>query len=229
MNKNRKHKQLIEAKPAKASYYLHWLKNYYHEHPDMEAALYLRVSARSQNHNKNLRNQERVLRRRLKKLGIPVADCFSEVISGWVTDHYRGILRQAVRRALQFENTVILAASADRFLRSRDFDTKDNPDALPTIAEFEKLRKITRGVPLVTLLQPNRSQKKVRGYYSKWGQRTKGKKGGRPILKNSGWTIRRREKKLPRVRRLLKKGKNPTEIARKMGIARSSISDWIDN
>jgi len=220
---------MIKHKPARASNYLHWLKNYNREHPDMKVVLYLRVSARSQDHNGNLWNQERVLRRKLKKLGIPIVGCYSEVGSGWNTDHILGDLRQAVREAKNHENAVILATSADRFLRNKDFHTQTNPNALPTIAEFEKLRKLTRSVPLVTLLHPDRSWKKVRGYYSKWGQRTKGNIVGRPILKNSGWTIKRREKKLPRVRKMLKRGKNVTEIAGKLQVARSTLDDWVKN
>jgi len=113
-----------KPKPVKASNYLFWFKSYYREHPDMVVILYLRVSARSQDHNKNLKNQERVLRRRFKKLGIPVVGCFSEVISGWSTDHIYGCLWQAVREARKHENAVIVATSADRFLRNRNFHTK---------------------------------------------------------------------------------------------------------
>lgn len=216
-------------KLLRQSDYLYWLKKYYREHPDMVVILYLRDSARSQDYNKNLKNQERVLRRRLKKLDIPVVDCFSEVISGWVTDHHRGALRQAVCKARKFKHAVILAASADRFLRSRDFHTKDNPDALPTKAEFEKLKKLICGVPLLTGIHPDMPWRKVRSYYTKWGQRTKGNKGGRPVEKRSGWTIKRREKKLPRVRKLLKRGKNVTEIAGKLQIPRSTVDDWVKN
>jgi DNA-binding NarL/FixJ family response regulator len=44
--------------------------------------------------------------------------------------------------------------------------------------------------------------------------------------KRSGWTVKRREKKLPRVLRLLKRGKTITEIAKKLGVARSTVDDW---
>jgi hypothetical protein len=224
-NLRTKHK----SEPAKASDYLYWLKDYYHEHPDMIVILYLRVSARSQDHNGNLQNQYRVLRKKLRRRGIPFITCFREVGSGWVVDHTRGELRRAVRRARQYDNAVILAASSDRFLRNKFYNSQNNPEVLPTQAEFEKLRKLTKGVPLVSLLHPDKSWKKVRGYYSKWGQKVKGNKGGRPAEKRTGWTIDRREKFLPRVRRMLKKGKNITEISRKLSIARSTLDDWVKN
>jgi DNA invertase Pin-like site-specific DNA recombinase len=195
----------------------------------MVVILYLRVSARSQDHNGNLQNQKRVLRRRLKKLGIPVIDCFSEVISGWMTDHHLGALRQAVRKARQLENTVILAVSADRCLRSRDFHTKNNPDALPTITEYERLKKLTRGVPLVTGLHPDMPWKEVRSYFTKWGQKTKGNKGGRPKyeLQPPGNKKKIRKAKLPRVLELYRQGMNPSEIARTVDASRSTVSDWL--
>ena len=215
------------SKPAKASNYLYRLKRYHLKYPDMVVILYLRVSARSQDHNGNLLNQEMVLRRKLKKLGILVVDCFREVCSGWVTDHHRGVLRLAVRKALQFKNAVILAVSADRFLRNKDFHTKNNRDVLPTIAEFEKLNKLTNGVPLVTYLHPNMPWKKVRGFQSKWGQRAKGNKGGRPRKRIPGYKKQRRVQRRDEVLWLHEQGKNLSEIAAKTGIARSTIKGWI--
>lgn len=224
--KERQNAGNIRFKPARASKYLQWLKKDYRKHPDMVAILYLRVSARSQDHKKNLRNHEKVLRRKLKHLGIRVIGCYCEVGSGWITDHTRGVLRQAVRQARQLKNAVILTTSSDRFLRNRNFMV-DNLDLRPTEVEFKKLVKLTCGVPFVTYLPPNMAPRKVRGYQSKWGQRAKGNKGGRTIIKRPGYKKSRRKKKLPDVDRLLRQGKNPTDIARKVKIARSTVSDWI--
>ncbi len=218
----------IKSRPAKASDFLYWLKEYHCEHSDMRAIIYLRVSACSQNHNKNLENHEKVLRRKLERLSIPVLGCFHDVGSGWITNHKRGVLRKAICKARKFRNTVVITTSSDRFLRNRNFETNE-PDLLPTVAEFETLKKLACDVPLVTLLHPDMSPKKVRSYQSKWGQKTKGNKGGRPIEKRPGYKKKLREKKLSIVRRLLKKGKNTTEIARNICVARSTVSDWIEN
>lgn len=218
----------LRSQPARASKYLQWLNKYYGKHHKIKAILYLRVSAKSQNYKKNLRNQEKVLRWKLRQLGIPVVGCFSEVISGWITDHNRGVLRQAVRKAKKYRNVVIVATSADRFLRSKRFHTKNDPDVLPNKAEFERLQKLTQDMPLITLLHPDMPWKEVRGYYTRWGQRVKGSKGGRPILKTPGWTKRRRRNQLPRVRKLQKKGKNVTEIAGMLKEPRQTIKDWIE-
>lgn len=144
--------RLKESKPARASGYLHHLKSYHKQHPDMIAILYNRESSRSQDDNHA--TNERVLRHICKKFGISVASLHFETISGKILGKNRKALMQAVRKAKakinKGERAVILASSSDRFLRNRDFNTKTNPDILPTKAEFEKLKKLTCGVPLVT-------------------------------------------------------------------------------
>ncbi|MHC4115514.1 MAG: recombinase family protein [Planctomycetota bacterium] len=221
----------ITTKPAKASNFLHWFKNYYYEHPDMVAILYNRESSNPQDYKHNHRIHEWVLRRKCKKLNIPVIGYYCETCSGKALNTDRQALLQAVRKARAMikegKHAVILATSTDRFLRNIDFHTKDNPDVLPTEAEFEKLKKLTRCAPLASLLHPDRSWKKVRGYQSKWGQQAKGNKGGRSVEKRPGWTISRQKKKLPCVRRLLKKGMSVTQISKRVHVARSTVSDWI--
>ena len=108
----------------------------------------------------------------------------------------RRALRKAVRKARvkikKGKSAIIIATSSDRFLRSRNFNTKTNPEVLPTEAEFVELRKLTRKVPLVTLLHPDMSPRQVRSYVSKWGQKVKGNKGGRPKMNKPGYKKQRR-------------------------------------
>jgi DNA invertase Pin-like site-specific DNA recombinase len=211
-----------QSLPAKASDYLYWLKKYHCKHPKMLAILYLRVSGRSQNRNGNLKNQERVLQRKLKKLSVPVIDCFYEVKSGWITGHKRGILRQAICKAQQYPNAVIVATSTDRFLRNRNFTT-DKPDLMPTVEEFETLKKIAGDIPLLTVLYPDLPADEVRSEQSKWGQMVKDNKGGRPLRHKK----QRRLQKLPEAIRLYEEDKRISEIARQIKIARSTVDDWI--
>ena len=215
------------AKPAQASKYLHPLDAYQKQHPDMQALIYDRVSARTQDRNGNLNAHEKALRQELKKRKIPVVGCYREVGSGWILNEERDRLLQAVHKAKENVNTGIVATSTDRFLRNRDFTT-DEPDLLPTDVEFGKLKELTCGVPLVTLLHPDTPSRKVRSYQTKWGQSAKKRKGGRPRKKIPGYKKKRRMEKLDRVLRLQRRGRNPSQIARMVGIARSTICDWIE-
>jgi hypothetical protein len=218
---------MAESKSAKASEYLYHLKEYFKQRPDMRALIYARGSTSAQAYRRNLDTYEKVLRRKLKKLNIPIVGCYREVSSGVVLNYDRVVLVNAAKEAI-IQKAVIVAPSTDRFLRNKDFNTKTNPYVLPTEAEFEELKKLTGNVPLVTLLHPDMSPRKVRGYVSKWGQKAKGNTGGHPILKRPGYKKKRREKELPKVRQLLKKGNNPTEIHRILDIPRSTISGWIE-
>ncbi|MHC4123234.1 MAG: helix-turn-helix domain-containing protein [Planctomycetota bacterium] len=221
-----------QVNTVKASNYLHWLKKYRRKYPNSIAVLYNRESSYPQDYKRNHETHEKVLRRVCKKYGINVVRFYCETCSGKMWNADRQELRRAVRKALmkikKGKHAFILATSSDRYLRNIDFHTIDNPAVLPTEVEFEKLKKLTRGVPLVTLLNPDRSWRSVRGYQSKWGQRVKGNKGGHPVSKRPRWTIKRREEKLPAVNRLVKKGWNPTDIARKVKLPRQTVSDWID-
>jgi hypothetical protein len=219
---------LSKSKPAKASKYLHHLKEYYKEHPDMQAIIYCRVSACMQEYNHNLDNHEVVLRRKLKKINVPVIGCFREISSGWILDaDKRGALKDAVEKAKQNRNTVVVTTSSDRFLRNRDFTTK-KPDLLPTKAEFEKLRKLTCNVQLLTLLHPDMPPKKVRSYQTKWGRRVKGNKGGRPKINKPGYKKKRRLEKLPIVRQLSREGKTLAQISAQMpDVPKVTIWYWL--
>lgn len=229
--KRRRHQLRSQTKPApskpvKASKYLYHLDEFHRRHPDMVAVIYCRVSARSQDHRENLQNQESVLRQQHKTRGIPLVGCYLEVGSGSILDEKREGLRKAIQAAKQHVNAVIVTTSTDRFLRNRCFTT-DRLDTMPNEEEFEELNRRADSVPLATYLHPDMPPKEVRGYQSKWGQRTKGNKGGPPLKKSPGYKKRRRLRNLPRVLRLQKGGKNPSQIAVRTGIARSTVCDWI--
>jgi DNA invertase Pin-like site-specific DNA recombinase len=216
-----------QSKPAKASNYLHHLADYYKQYPDMVAIIYLRESACMQDYNDNGKSHKRVLRKKLKKLNIPIVGCFYEVCSGKKLNEEREALINAVRKAKSYNNTVIIATSSDRFLRHKDYHSVENPNILPTEANYMQLKKLTDVIPLLTLLSPDMPPMEVRGYQTRWGQKTKGNKGGRPRKKVAGYKKIQREQKLGRVIRLHNKGKKRSEIAYKTGIKLGTINDWI--
>lgn len=217
-----------KSKPAKASEYLQHLDEYYKQQPDIQAILYCRDSTRHQ--GCNLDTYEEVLRRELNQRGISIVGrCYREICSGSDFDN-RWKLEQAVEKAKKLIakgiQAVIVAPSSDRFLRNRFFTT-DHPDILPTEAEFEQLIALGCGVPLATLLHPDMSPEEVRGYQSKWGQSTKGNKGGRPREKRPGYKKQRRKEKLNKVIELHKQGVNPCQIAAFTLVPVSTVNDWI--
>ena len=219
---------LPDSKPAKASKYLHWLKQYHYDHPDMRVIIYIRDSSRSQDHKGNLDTHEMVSRRRLKRLKIQVVGCNREVSSGWILEpDKRTGLMNAVKEAKR-QKAVIVTTSVDRVLRSIDFNTQTNPFAMPTEAEYEKVKKLTCNIPILTLLHPNMPPRKVRGYQTKWGQKAKNNKGGRPSVNKPGYKKQRRKEKLPKVLRLYEKNASLGRISALVGIPKSTVADWIN-
>jgi hypothetical protein len=223
--------EALQSKPAKASDYLHHLADYYKQHPDMQAIIICRVSACMQAYKLNLNTYEKLLRRKLKKRNIPVVGCFREVSSGWILDsEKRHGLTNAVKQAKDLiengKDMVIVAASADRFLRNKYYTT-NKPNILPTEEDYGKLKELTCNVPLLTLLDPDMPPMEVRGYQTRWGQKTKRSKGGRPRKKVAGYKKIQREQKLGIVLKLWEKGKKISEIAYKTGTKLGTINDWI--
>jgi DNA invertase Pin-like site-specific DNA recombinase len=181
-----------------------------------------------QNYYKNYKSHKRVLRKKFKKLNVLIAGCFYEICSGKKLNEEREGLINAIQKAREYSNAVIVTTSSDRFLRHRDFHSVENPNILPTIEDFEQLKELTGDIPLLTLLNPDMPPQEVRSYQSKWGQRAKGNKGGRPRKKVAGYKKQQRIQKLGRVIRLYKKGKKISVISFKTGIKRSTITDWIE-
>lgn len=194
--------------------------------PGLKAVQYGRVSSRTQHHRKNLDAQEAYCKFRLRKLGVPTNRVYREIGAGWSQDRER--LQAAAAYAKEI-GVVLVAESADRFLRSQDFNTKKRPDVLPSHAEWEKLKESTLGVRLVTILPPDMHWRAVRSHQSRRGQRGKGRLGGRP--KNRA-DSRRGPKKLRRLLLLddalemRDQGLGLGTIAKELGIPKSTIQRW---
>jgi DNA invertase Pin-like site-specific DNA recombinase len=208
--------------PGKASDYIAHFKELAQKHPHMKVILYARVSARTQDHNGNLDEQLASLRKAVQPH--KVISEFKTVESGWQREHLS--LQGAAEMALEV-GAVVVAESADRFLRSEKFDTKKNPSILPTVAEYEKLKKIVGVATLATIAPPDNPWKANRGLQTKRGQTAKDNKGGRPLKVESGYKKNRRKKKLPIVARLYRQGLRVSEIVVTTSVPRSTIVDWI--
>jgi hypothetical protein len=54
-----------------------------------------------------------------------------------------------------FHKSLLVAADLSRFIRAEAYDRRTNRTALPTPEEFQRLRDLTRGVPLATVERPD--------------------------------------------------------------------------
>jgi len=227
----RLNKEPAESIPAKASKYLHRLKDYYKKHPDMQVMGYGRVSRRPQKDKCNLDTYNIILRRKCKKRGIPFVGYFGEQNSGRIFDYEkREELIKAVKKAERLikrgKDIAILAPSTDRFLRNRKYTPQNR--LLPIEEDFKKLMELTHNVPLLTLLHPDMPLDEVTSYHTKWGQRVKGNKGGRPKINKPGYKKKRRLEKLPIVRQLSREGKTLAQIAAQMpDVPKVTIWYWL--
>lgn len=203
-----------KSPPGTASYHFeHFKKSTY---KGQKVILYCRVSAGDQ--EDNLDGQELRLRRYLESFEVKIIGIFREVISGYVRNC--GRLKTAAKEAKK-TGAVILAESTDRFVRNIDYNSKTNPNAQPTVEEFEYIKYITKDVILATALHPDLPWKKVRKYQTIRGQKTKG--GRHP----KGWRKRRKKKFYKTVIRMRKEGQSLGHISKKLKLTKSLVQYWI--
>jgi len=101
-----------------------------------------------------------------------------------------------------------------------------NQSSLPIEADFKAFMELTEGIPILTLLHPDMSWRKVRGWHSKWAQKFKGNKGGWHKHKRPGYKKQMRIEKLPLAKLLDEKNYSLGRIARIVGSAKSTVADW---
>lgn len=169
--------------PAKASDYLSHLKDLVRTGAATAAILRCRVSRHNQ--QPQLDDQAAALRHRVEdELGIPVVGVFGEVAPGWDLDR-QPELDAAIQAALAHgPGTVIVAESADRYLRHPVYN--GDKKSRPTVAAFEALIDRAQGVPLATLLPPDAPYDDVRRYQEERGRKAKGTPVGRPRKTKAG-------------------------------------------
>lgn len=202
------------------------LASHYLAHiPDLNPCwviLFIRVSGRGQ--KEHLAHVESLLRRELERRGFKVVGVFKEIATGSSDD--RTTLELAILEAERL-GAILVAESANRFIRHPEFHPQTNPDRLPSVFDFERLMVMAGNVKLATLHHPDTHWKAVLGFQSKRGQQGSGNYGGRPSRRGPGWAKARRLKLLPVALARRKKGRSYRRIGRELEIHWSTIRDWI--
>ena len=188
-----------------------------------EVFLILRVSNRER--RANLKDQDANLRDVVSEVGAKIVGQVQKAISGFDPSW----LKQVAMEAKAAGATVLLAETADRFIRHRDFHSNDRPDLQATDEQLQELVECTGGMRLMTHLDPDATPFQVRSYQRKRGQKQKRRKGGRPKNRTAGFMVRRFEEKIGLVRWLHARGWKIRDIAAKpmVGVAKSTVADWL--
>ena len=212
---------------AKPSDYLYHLDDLLGDEP-LKVILLGRVSYRTQKHKGNLDNSLTWMRNYLSDYNVVIVKEDKMVQSGMDDDRLK---LEVVAEMAREVGAVILTESPDRYIRSIDFNTKTNPDALPTVGEYEKLIALVGDVKLATILHPDTPWKEIRSHQTKRGQEAKGKSGGHPV--KAKYTTYTQEEK-NRVRALRRKGLSYGKIKEIMDdnsdgkvFPKSTIIAWI--
>lgn len=192
--------------------------------PGDKVILCCRVSKHTQRRRGNLKDQERGLRKEAEALGAEVIDVVHHEGSGWVG----GWLLELRPRAIQ-RGAMLLAETPSRFVRHLDYHSKRRPKAQATEDDLRCLAAWTRGLSLLTVVDPDLSPEEERSFQTKRGQEAKGKKGGRPVKAKPGDKKQRRAELLPRVLELHQHGMSVREIVAETGVAKSTVHEWLRN
>lgn len=171
--------------------------------------LYCRESSR----NQNLRVQRVGSRRRLEKLGMPLAGCFGDIGDGKsLSPDKRPQLIRAFARARELKLPLV-APCFSRLLRSAEYHASQNPMARPSVNELNELLKLAAGVPIVTLndadATPPEDEAFLRDLAAEVGRRPV----GRPRRREYGYSSRRRTAWLARWQQLRAEGLSYRAIA----------------
>lgn len=160
---------------AKASDFLADLPALLESQPGLRVVLYCRKSSyERQQRRRNLAEQASDLREEAERLGANVLAIFRCWECSYELDY--AVDRSTLVAAAEFarrHRAVLVAETTDRFLRHPEINR------LPTVSQYEKLRRITGDVALATLVHPDDDG---RSHQTKRGQRAKGRRGGRPPL-----------------------------------------------
>jgi hypothetical protein len=160
-----------------------------------KVVLVARVSTSEQQRNGNLDESMARLWDEAEQRGCVVIYEYAYVGSG----KYPALL-PAVEAALA-DDAVLVFETVDRAIRPLNFHPIKNPNAPLLADDLQRLKKLTRGVPLFTIGEPDASPGENRGSQTTRGQRAKGNRGGRPrkAVTNPGSRKAFRAKWLPLV------------------------------
>jgi hypothetical protein len=142
--------------------------------------------------------EQKVIRR-----GYEVVGKYDHIGPGW--DHEA--LYPAVRAAKE-AGAMLVAADVSRFVRPLGYNGS-NESAVLQRYDLVELARVTRGVRLYTVMDPDATPGEVRSQQTMRGQRHKGNPGGRPVKGRDAY----RARWLPVARALRKQGWSTRRIA----------------
>jgi hypothetical protein len=174
-----------------------------------ECVLYCRVSDRKQHVQSKVAGCRRLLAERCVKL----ARSYGETASGKsLAAADRPTLHEAVQEARRL-NVPLVVPCTSRIVRNPDYHAFRQPDARPTVSEFERFLKLAEGVRILTLNDPDASCPDDEAFLRKLTADVEGRRVGRPRNKPKGSLADRRDRWQPRVGRMHAKGMSYRKIA----------------
>ncbi len=194
--------------------------------PGDKVVLVLRVSSCSQERTKNLDDQERRLRLAVKRAGGTVVEVKKKTTSGYNFDQW---LYLASFKAQQV-GAILLGESTSRFVRNYNYHSTLRPEQGPSVVDLENLRFETRGLRLMTLVDPDADFRQERSEQTKRGLAAKSRRGKRSVGASKPGAIKeRRAAMLPKVLELHEQGWSSRDIELETGIGKSTINRWLSD
>jgi DNA invertase Pin-like site-specific DNA recombinase len=190
------------------------------------AVLYCRASTNEQDDDGCLLRAIIDAIKKLKAAGVRIIAVYDGVeTSNIYGDRLR--LMWAIEEARQ-HGAVLVAPSRDRFIRARSFCRGQKLKAEPPNEfEYRELARMTDGVLLATIQDPDASPEEVRSQQTLGGQRIGGRKGGRPRKSKPGDKKRRRAELTPQVVELHQQGMSNRAIGRQLKVAEPTVRRWL--
>lgn len=191
--------------------------------------IYARMSSRTS--KGSTRKQVAALRKALKAIGVKAVAVVEIQCPGYDApdrsdDHWATSLRKAARLAVKHQ-AMIVATEVNRFLRSPRIG--DQWDVEPARLDYRRLEKLTRSVPLVSLLDPDAPREVAHRTQIARGQN--GKQGGRPPKpaprRAAFYRDRADEATIATVFRMRADGRSIGEVAKALGRSRSTVQGWV--
>lgn len=126
----------------------------------------------------------------------------------------------AVDKGLKLNAEYLVFESSDRILRNPQFNCSYNPNAVASTKQFLELKDYLQGIKLAVLIPPDTSASLVRS-----AQRKRGIMGKEKTLR--GRYKHHKHETIQKARKLNEKGYSLRQISLELGVAKSTISDWI--
>jgi DNA invertase Pin-like site-specific DNA recombinase len=184
--------------------------------PGLRVALYCRESGRSQAWQGHLTHQVVHLRRLVRSLGADVVKVFKVVGSGSKVLPLMNALSWCRKHG-----AVLVAESTARLLRAHDYTPKE-PDRQPSEPQWQLLGQLAEGVTVCSWLDPSATPQQIRAFEAK-----RGLMKDRRWKKKPGQKTQRRKRLLPVVLELASQGMSKRQIALRLGVSRSLVTDWL--